>query len=372
MPRRLRVLVLIKGLDAGGAERLVVAMCAAGDRERFDYQVAFVMDRMDALVPELLAAGIRVHSLGGARELDPRWVPRLRSLLTREAIDVMHLHLPYTAGMARLVARTLMPRSRPRLVYTEHSQQRRLAWPTRLLTALTIGLDDRILAVSEATRDELPPRARRRCTVLTHGIDLAATVRDAAARRSTRASLDLAAHHLLVVTVANLRTQKAYPRLLAAAKLLIDEGLPVTFIAAGTGPLESELRSLHAQSQLGDRFRFVGFHADALSLTAVADVFVLASDYEGMPVAVMEALAVGTPVVATTVGDLPRLLTPGVDALLVPPGRTDLLAGALREVLTDQPLRERLGWAGMKASRQFDLFEAVHRIECVYRELADG
>jgi glycosyltransferase involved in cell wall biosynthesis len=151
---------------------------------------------------------------------------------------------------------------------------------------------------------------------------------------------------------------------------MVDADLPVTFLALGSGPLEAELRAEHRRLGLADRFRFLGERPDALSYIASGDVLVLASDYECMPVVVMEAFALGTPIVATAVGDLPAVIEDGVAGLLVPPGRPDLLAAALRRLVDDPDLRMRLGRAARGAGERFDVRRATADVEAVYAELA--
>jgi glycosyltransferase involved in cell wall biosynthesis len=363
----IRVLQLIKCLDHGGAERLLATMVTRGDRSRFRYEVAFVRSEMRGLVEELESAGVTVHDLGAANDLDLAWTGRLRRLLSQGGFEVMHVHLPYTAVLGRVVTRTLPSARRPRLVYTEHSLWPHNAWIVRSLGLATSRWDDVSIAVSHSNRAALPGPIRRRTRVIVHGVDVA-EVR-AAEVQDVRSALGIPRDHLTVVSVANLRAQKGYPTLLRAAREMVDAGLPVTFLALGSGPLEAELRAEHERLGLADRFRFLGQRADALSFIASSDVLVLASDYECMPVVVMEAFAMGTPVVATAVGELPTVIEDGVDGLLVPPGRPELLAAALRRLLEDSDLRARLGAAARDAGTRFDVRRASADVEAVYTEL---
>ncbi len=168
---RPRVLLLIKGLGLGGAERLLVDVVAARDRERFDYEVAYVLAGQDALVPAMEATGVPVHDLGGSASADLRWTAALRRLLVRGHFDVLHSHLPYTAALGRLVALTLPRRSRPVLVYTEHSLWNKAAVVTKAFNRATVGVDRALIVVSVAARDALPLALRSRARVVVHGVD---------------------------------------------------------------------------------------------------------------------------------------------------------------------------------------------------------
>ena len=214
--------MLIKSLGLGGAEQLLVHMMRHRDRERFDYEVAYILETENALVPELEAAGLTVHSLGARSNRDLAWTLRLRSLLLRGEYDVVHFHLPYAAVFGRMVVLTLPRRRRPALVSTEHTLWNRLALVWKVLNRATIGLDDRVLTVSEAARRTMPRSLQRRVQVVIHGIDPApvhaAMQEREALRRDVRAEFGLLDGELLALTVANLRPEKAYDVLLQAAR----------------------------------------------------------------------------------------------------------------------------------------------------------
>ncbi|MGH9283354.1 MAG: glycosyltransferase, partial [Acidimicrobiales bacterium] len=174
------MLWLIKGLGPGGAEHLLVNLASAHDRRRVALEVAYLLPWKSALVPDLEAAGVRVHCLDAADPRRPAWVLRLRRLLATDLYDVVHAHSPLVAGAARLVTRTIPARRRPAVVTTEHNAWSTLRAPTRLLNGFTAGLDDATIAVSEEARDAMWPAAvRRSTTVVVHGV---AVDRIAAAR----------------------------------------------------------------------------------------------------------------------------------------------------------------------------------------------
>jgi glycosyltransferase involved in cell wall biosynthesis len=366
----IRVLWLVKGLGPGGAERLLVEHAAGGDHDSFRYEAAYLLDWKQHLVPELTALGVDTHSLGVRTEWDPRWVLRLHRLLRRGHYDIVHAHSPLVASMARVLVRAIPRRRRPAFVYTEHNR-----WPsyhrvTRVTNQVTYGLDDATFAVSADVRDSVSRRRRDRVEVVIHGVDITRVRAARAERDATRAELGVAPGELLSVTVANLRAGKNYPGLLAAARLLVDRGLPVRFVAAGQGQLEAEIRALHEGSGLGERFRLLGYRDDTTRLIAAADVFVLASQHEGLPVTVMEALTLGVPVVAPAVGGLPEVVESGENGILVQPGSPAALADAIEHAL-DPTMHERLTAGAARTGDRFSSARAIGRIEHVYRLVAE-
>ena len=366
--RPLRVLWLIKGLGPGGAERLLVEHAATGDRGRCTYEAAYLLDWKQHLAPRLEEAGVRTHCLGVRSERDPRWVLRLDRLLRRGRYDVIHAHSPLVASVARVLVRALPRSHRPGFVYTEHNQWSSYRRLTREANARTYGLNDHVFAVSADVRNSVSSRARDRVEVLVHGVDVTWVRAQREHREEVRRELGVAPGEVLALTVANLRATKNYPGLIDAARRVVDRGLPVRFVAAGQGPLEQEIRALHAASGLGDRFTLLGYRDDATGLIAGADLFVLASDHEGLPVTVMESLTLGVPVVATAVGGLGEIVDE-TNGILVPPGDPVALADAIARA-TDPDVRAVLADGASRTGDRFSSHDAVARIDAVYTEVA--
>jgi L-malate glycosyltransferase len=369
-----RVLLVIKCLGYGGAERLLVDMVATVDRTRFNFEVAYVLRDQDALVPMIRSGGTPVHSLDAARNADLRWMAALRRLLVTGRFDVVHFHLPYAAAFGQLVVASLPRSTRPGVVYTEHSLWNRARLVNRVLLRGSMGREERLVAVSQASYEALPAPLQLRATTVVHGVDLSASdsliARRAELRARLRAELVVDDDELLFLTVANLRPEKGYDVLLDAAKVIADRDLPIRIAAVGRGPSRDALHARHAEMGLGDRFQFLGQRDDVLRLLAGADAFVLASRHEGLPVALMEATSVGLPVVASRVGGIPQVLQDEVDALLVPPGDPGVLAQAMTRLASDPELRDRLGRRARLRSSMFDIAEATRAVGDIYLQVA--
>jgi len=359
----LRVLWLTKGLGPGGAERLLVEQAAAGGRGVV-YEAAYLLPWKHHLVGDLEALGVRVHCLGVRTEADPRWLVRLARLIERGGFDVVHAHSPVSAALARVLVRLRF--RRVAFVATEHNR-----WPshhlaTRILNRATFRANDTALAVSEEVVASMPSRARARTRVVTHGIDLTRVRALAGDRDATRRELGVVPGDRLCITVANLRANKRYPDLLAAARIVRDRRPGVRFVAVGQGPLEAEVRTRRDELGLAEGFALLGYRSDAIRLIAAADLFVLASEHEGRPVAIMEAFALGVPVVATAVGGVGEMVADGSSGLLVAAREPEALAGAIERAL-DPALHARLAGGAAVAADRFAAAAPVAEIEAVYR-----
>jgi glycosyltransferase involved in cell wall biosynthesis len=363
-----RVLLLIKGLGRGGAEQLLASAAGYTDRGRFDYEVAYLLPWKDALVKELNDDGVPVSCLEGAG--DPRWTARLRRLVRRRRIDLIHAHSPVAAIGAR-VGLTGLP---VRHVYTEHNTWERYARATYWGNLATFPRSDHVFAVSnhvcESIRYPTGLRWRRMPPVETlfHGIDQKAVARWAS-RDGMREELGIPLSAPVVGTVANLKAHKRIDRILAAATEVRRHVPDVRFVIVGTGPLEADLRDRAVRLGLDGIVMFTGFREDAQRVAAGFDVFALSSEYEGLSIALLEAMALRKPVVVSDVGGLAEVVTDGVEGFQIPNGDPRAFAAAIELLLADPELCRSMGERGRVRARDFDIRNAVARMEEVYEEL---
>ncbi len=365
----MRALWLIKGLGAGGAERLLALSARLRDRGTVDPRVVYLLAHKRALLAEFDAAGVPTTCLGARASWDPRWLFALRRLCRSRRFDIVHSHSPLTTIGARLVLRTLPRRDRPILVTTEHNVWDSHARATRLADATTARGNETHLAVSEAVRASMPNRLRPGTKVIQYGVDVGEVRASGADREAARRSLGVGPHDILIGTVANLRATKGYPDLLTAARIVVDRVDNARFVALGQGPMQRELQLQADALDLGDRFRFLGYRSDAAYVMSAFDIFCLASHHEGLPIALMEALVLGVPVVATDVGGIAELVTDGREAVLVPPGETQRLADALTALARDPARRAEMSCRARVRGDSLDAVRAIREVEGLYRRV---
>ncbi|HEY7069624.1 MAG TPA: glycosyltransferase [Acidimicrobiales bacterium] len=350
------VLMLAKGLGRGGTERLLCGSVRLLDPARYRVEVAYLLPWKDALVPEVEAAGVPVHCLDAPHATSVAWLGRLRRLVRERDIALVHTHMPAPAVAARLA----LPGRAPAFVHTEHNLWDRYRPATRWANRLTYGRNAAVIAVSGAVARSVGG-TRPAPEVVVHGVEPPAGPPTGPAEARSRLGLDGSGP--VVGTVGNFTAKKDHATLVQALSALPAD---VRLVLVGLGPLEADLRALVAREGLAERVTFAGSRDDVAALLPAFDVFALSSRYEGLPIALLEAMAAGRPCVATSVGGVPEVITDGEDGVLVPPDDPAALAAALTALLDDPARRTELGRRAAARAEDFRLDAAVARIEAVY------
>jgi glycosyltransferase involved in cell wall biosynthesis len=365
---RKTVLWLIKGLGLGGAERLLVNALPYLDRTTFEYQVGYFLPWKDALVPTFLQQGIPVTCFGAGRPGGLGALGRVCRYLREQQIDVLHAHLPWASIVGRAAARRC---GVPAVLYTEHGCWNRLNPVTRLINRLTLGWNDLNIAVSDEVRESMRGADPARIRTITNGIDCAALTATPDERGAVRAELGIPADHFLVVCVANLIPVKNHELLVRAFAQFLRQRPAATLVLVGQLRETTEsVRRTVAELQLQHRVLITGPRTDVPRIVRAADAFAMSSHSEGLPISLLEAMALGKPVVCMRVGGIPGAVTDGVEGFLVPPGDAAAMAERLGQLGADAGLRARMGLAGQdKVRTRYDISVMVREVEGEYRKL---
>jgi|SRR5450755_79792 glycosyltransferase involved in cell wall biosynthesis len=351
MTERIRVAQIVTRFMAGaGGVALRGALALDPDR----YEVVFVIGSGDKLAQEARAAGfevVRVERLRSQIALadDRRARIELTDFLAAGKFDVVHTHSSKAGALGRLAARRADVQ---RIVHTYHGFPFHdfQSWPRRTAyqrIERSLGkITDAFLAVgpavaAEAIRLRIAPPER----VRTIGVAVTAgPAPDSSDRAEARRLLGIPPGMHVVGTVGRLDFQKAPDDFVTALSQLGRDDVYGVWI--GDGPLRAETEKLAARRGLAGRLAFVGERSDVSALLPGLDVFAMASRYEGLPCAIVEAMAAARPVVATAVNAVPNIVVAGETGLLVPAGRPELLSRAIRHLIDNPAMAARLGAAG--------------------------
>ena len=254
---------------------------------------------------------------------------------------------------------------------TEHNVLERYHPLTRLLTLSTWSMQDHVIACSDEVASSIArhvPSSRVPVTAVRNGVDVDRFVVDHRQREQVRARVGIDAAAPVVGTVAVLRAQKALDRWLRVAQAVSVRVPAARFVIVGDGPLRGELEALSSSLGLTDRVSFVGLQSDPVPWLAAMDVWLSTSAFEGLPLALLEALAAERAVVATAVGGVPEVIVDGRNGRLLRAEDEAGLVDAVSAFCVDGDAARRAGVAGRAVvEKQFGIRQMQERLLAVYR-----
>jgi glycosyltransferase involved in cell wall biosynthesis len=365
------VLYFSNSLARGGTEEHILTLLRGLDRSRF--RAAFVCtpevaEAMRRDVPEdveLTPMRLRApRHVGAARAL--------RLLVRAHRVDVVHSHLFYASLFASPIAKLARV---PLVVETPHVRESwRQGLKRHYVVDRVVGrFVDQYIAVSEANRRYLiedKGLPAQKIVVIHNGCDLRRFRPHGRAPADMRRALGFADDDAVLVVVGRLEPQKGHRVLFDALPAIRRQFPGARVVCVGDGALRVELERQVAALGVTDAVRFVGQQPNVADWLALADATVLPSFYEGLPLAAIESLAAGRPMVATAVDGTPEVIVDGVTGLTVPPGNADELAQAICRLLADPWLSEKLAVAGRdRVLERFGAERQIRRTEALY-ELA--
>jgi glycosyltransferase involved in cell wall biosynthesis len=355
--RKLRVCHVSMCLLTGGLERLLVEFGKNRDGERFE--TSFVaLEGMGVPADELRGQGHHVECVADAVAGKLARLRRLTQIFRDGQFDVVHTHNTlahfYGAFAARLAGV-------PVVVNTQHGRGCGKSWKARLQFRMANRLSDRVVGVSEdaarlCRQDDA--RSADRTIALWNGVDL------------DRFEYRGPSTQPVAISVARLSPEKDFATLLRATWILIKDRPDFRLKIVGDGPERLKLEQLAEELNLTRHVEFLGERSDVSQLLPQAGFFVSSSKTEGISLTVLEAMAVGLPVVTTRVGGNPEIVLEGKTGRLVAPQSPEELALAMRDLLKDQE-----GWpvygelARQRVEQHFNVRNMVRQYEDLYREL---
>jgi glycosyltransferase involved in cell wall biosynthesis len=380
MASKLGVAMVVNNLDVGGLEKVVVSLLNNLDRNRFDrYLICLdgpgkMADDVD-LPPDcrlvLKKNPDRRLPLVGVN-IDTSLFTAIRRFVRDKGIRVLHAHNLAPLLYAGIATRLIPMRNRPALVYSEHNQIYSASAGQKRRLKYYLKLADQVVSVSQDLQRTLVRDAGARpdgVRVLYNGIDGKRFVFQD--KHKVRRELGIPDGDFVVGTAVVLSEQKGIAFLLDAARQVLAREPAIRFLIAGDGPLRADLEAKARQMELGDRVVFLGYRRDVPDLISSYDAYVLPSLWEGLPLALIEALAIGKPVVCTSVGGNPEIVEDAVNGFVVPPRDSAALADRILRLYKDRPFVDSVRQRNVeKFKQQFSLQSMVGAHERLFEELA--
>lgn len=367
----------------GGPDKTLLFSALEGDREAFNMHVVYLKSENDPdfdLEERAKKLGVESFTAIGERSrFDLRAMKALLRLLRDKQADVLSCHC-YKSDLYGLILSRFHPM---KLLTTVHGpiaerahQWSRSNWKVRYLydqlDYRLLRYFDHVIIVAETMRKAIVHYGvdPQRITCVRNAID--ANYFSKAEGGDLRCRFGIPAEAKVIGAVGRLDQQKDYPNLMAATRILVDEGHNVFCVVAGMGPQEQGLRQRVQALGLSQRFLFLGHFQDVREVFQMMDIYALSSITEGLPNTVLEAMAMEVPVVSTRVDGVAEVVDHQREALLVPSRDSTQLAAAIRRLLENPVLAQELSQAARaRIERDFSFATRMRRVEGIYRNLLE-
>ena len=366
---------LLIGLGVGGAEVLAARM-ARRLRDRFRF-VFVCLDEQGVLGAELRAEGFPVHVLGRRAGVDWRCCRRLAGLIKSERVNLVHAH-QYTPFFYAAASR--FPRRRPPVAFTEHGR-----WypdfprPKRIIAnRVLLGPRDRVIGVGESVRQALIHNegiSARRVEVIYNGVNLDAySVQPPSPNEiaEARRAMGVGESDFVIIQVARLDHLKDHVTAIETFNRVVAQCPGAKLVLVGEGPERAKIEEAVERLGLGSSVRMIGLRQDVPRLIRAADLFLLTSISEGIPLTLIEAMAARVPVVSTRVGGVVEVVEENRTGLLAPSGDAPALAEHVLRLASNPALRRELGERGrVRAAAMFSESRMVDQYERLYLDMME-
>jgi glycosyltransferase involved in cell wall biosynthesis len=354
-----------EGSRMHGVKRLFAWMIPRFEKARYDVSLVSLRKR-DLSEETLDALGIDISYLHKSK-FDPATLTALLKIIDRRQIDVLHLHGYGATTFGRVAG---MMRGLPTILH-EHANLTDTPWYQKVADKALAPATDVAIAVSRSTADFViharkVPAERVKVVYLGVPLEEFSRVRTAEEIADARRELGAPPDAAIVGTVTRLHDSKGNSFLVEAARHVIDQRPQARFYLFGEGPLRADLEAQAARLGLGDRFVFAGFAKDVARVVSAFDMSVFPSLWEGTPLTVFEALAMGKPIVATDADGLVDVLHADRDAIIVPRRDPPALAAAIVRLIDRPDERARLAAAARETGQQYDIAAFVRKMERLY------
>lgn len=381
----IRVLLLLTQMEAGGAQKAAIKLTKGLETQGYQVTIATMYDKASYVPAYRKEYGVEIvdlqmkdaskqGSLLARAAAGCRGLLRLWRLMRREQYDVLLTFTHYSnflgpamGWMAGIPVRVSSQRS------LLNSYPAWIRGADRIIT--NSPLVDKMTTVSEAVRsyaiqeENIHPS---KVVAIHTGIDIQAyqTTDDALSRSLVRSSLGLDNSHVAVIVIARFHPVKGHAYLLEAIPSILDKAPHCRFLLVGEGPLEGELLTRIDELKLADKVFILGVRNDVPRLLAASDIMVLPSLEEGLPNVILEGMAAGLPVVATSMGGIPELVIDRTTGILIPPGNAKTLAESTLELVNDRQLAKEMGIQGqMRVMTTFTASQTTRQYADLFAQL---
>ncbi|MCG9970420.1 glycosyltransferase [Christiangramia crocea] len=364
MPQ-IKVLHIIKSLGRGGAEMLLPETLGLHS-EKFEFHYIYFLPWKNQMVKEIEGKGGKVTCIPAKNNIELIFkYPALIDYCQKNNIQLIHAHLPWSGFLARLIfKKTGIP-----VVYTEHNIQERYHKVTKLLNKLSFNWQSAALGVSADASRSINENINPHIPVKTllNGVNTDKFKRNPKKGTEMRKQYNIPAEAVVIGNIAVFREQKNLPAWLKAFKIIVDQNPDVYGILVGAGPEELKIKALSKDHGLESRLVFPGLQTDTVSYFSAMDIFMMSSSFEGLPVALLEAMSMECAIVSTAAGGVKEVVLDGESGMLCEVNDHQRLAEQCLKVINDQAFLKKLQKAARtRVMDSFSMRNMVNELESTY------
>ena len=364
------ILHIIKSLGRGGAETLLPETLNKHDKKRYQFHYIYFLPWKDQMVEEIKNQGGKVTCLSAKNNIGILLsVRKIIAYVKQHNIEMIHCHLPWAGIVGRLVGRiTNVP-----VIYTEHNTWDHYHKLTYFINKLSFSSQQKVIAVSKDVANSIKINFKKPnppVHVVLNGINTEKFSRSVPVTRDIRKELGISEQSVVIGIVCVFRAQKRLSEWLEIAQKLHDKNPECRFIIVGDGPLKEEIHQKAGMLQMDNYVHFAGLQSEIRPYLAVMDIFMMSSEFEGLPIALLEAMSMGCMPACTAAGGIPELISDGTNGLLVPTTHPKLLINKLEYFLTNPEKIKQMGWASRETVlNRFSLEKMVNELEKIYESV---
>lgn len=363
-----KVLHLTTGAKMAGAENLLVSVADRYDRKNFEYLFC-TLSKKGSLHDRLQQYDVKAYSLDIKGIFDfPGALIKLVFLLRKENVEIIHTHLLHACIFGQIAA--CISGVKYRLMTRHYTDYLHLFGNSRqrYMDRLSTSIATKIIAVSHAAKTVMSTREgvnSDKIVVVHNGFD-----EKRISFFNINPTEDGFKH---VVSIASLEPRKGHRFFIEAASEIALVKPDVRFLIVGDGAIGEDLKHMVETLNLSSKIKFLGYREEIFDILRYADIFVQPSVEEGFGISILEAMAMGKPIVASRVGGIPEIIKDGVCGFLVPPADKYALAQAIIRLLDDESLIRKMGHKAKAIVKDyFSIEKMVRSYEDIYRHMINN
>lgn len=365
----MKVLHIIKSLGRGGAEMLLQETLLQHNKKEFEFHYIYFLPWKNQMVAGIENAGGKVINFSAKDNIRIMLkAEKIIRYIKQNKIDVVHCHLPWAGFVGRYIfARTKVP-----VLYTEHNKQERYHKITKVLNKVTFNKQTAVIAVSNDVAESIEKNIHPSIPVHTilNGVNIHHFKRDTESGLQLRTQLGIAENAIVIGTIAVFRFQKRLKEWILLMKEICAKYPEVRGLMVGDGILNPEIRQFLKEQEMEQKILMPGLQTNVLPYMSAMDIYLMTSEFEGLPIALLEAMSMECAIVTTDAGGIKELVRDQVDGFMIPVSQWKALKQPLSHLIENPS--EIKTW-GAKARRRveesFSIKIMVEQTEQLYQQV---